>query len=87
MIVPSIAGAVLFAILVVAVIRRIPLSIALRDFRRRPVQSLLIIVGLLVASLVIAAALVAGDSMQALFRENVFRAWGPADVRDRKSVV
>lgn len=81
MIVPSIAGAVLFAILAVAVIRRIPLSIALRDFRRRPVQSLLIIVGLLVASLVIAAALVAGDSMQALFRENVFRAWGPADVR------
>lgn len=56
------------------------LRIAGRDFRRRPAQTLLIIAGLLVSSLVMSAALVAGDSMESLFLENTYSAWGPIDV-------
>lgn len=54
---------------------------ALRNFRRRPGQTALVTSGLLVASLVLAAALVAGDSMERLFLENVYASWGTVDVQ------
>lgn len=55
-------------------------KVAWRDFVRRPAQTVLLVAGLLVSSLVISAALVAADSMEALFLENTYAAWGPVDV-------
>ena len=59
---------------------RTVLKIALRDFSRRPGQTLLVIAGLVISSLVISAALVAGDSLEQLFLENEFKSWGAADL-------
>ncbi|HLF69819.1 MAG TPA: FtsX-like permease family protein, partial [Actinomycetota bacterium] len=56
------------------------LRVAWRDFRRRPPQTVLIVAGLVVASLVISASMVAADSIEDLFLENSYRAWGPVDV-------
>jgi putative ABC transport system permease protein len=60
--------------------RRVVARVALRDFMRRPGQSAILVAGLLIASLVLSAGLVAGDATEAMFLENVFRVWGPIDV-------
>ncbi|MEO7804610.1 MAG: FtsX-like permease family protein, partial [Actinomycetota bacterium] len=61
-------------------IRRTIIRVAARDFGRRPAQSALVVAGLLVSSLVISAALVAGDSIEGLFLNSTLSAFGPIDV-------
>lgn len=77
----AVPAALLIAIVVaLGLMRKTIPKVAIRNFVRRPVQSLLIVAGLLVSSLVIAAALVAGDSLRELFLLNAQQAWGPVDV-------
>jgi putative ABC transport system permease protein len=77
----AVAAAVVFIAIAAAMMRRPPTTkLALRNVLRRPGQSLLIISGLLVASLVISAALVAGDATETMFLSNVYRIWGPVDL-------
>lgn len=80
MILAAIAALFVAAILVGAMRSRPILRVAVRGFLRRPGQSALVVGGLLVASLVMAASLVAGDAQQAMFDENVYQAWGPVDL-------
>lgn len=61
-------------------IRRTVIRVASRDFGRRPAQSALVVAGLLVSSLVISAALVAGDSIEGLFLNSTLSSYGPIDV-------
>ncbi|MGH9198830.1 MAG: hypothetical protein ACRD1T_24270, partial [Acidimicrobiia bacterium] len=79
---PFIAVALLVLLMVgIGALRRpAVLRIATRDFLRRKGQSALVVTGLLVASLVIAASLVAGDAQEKMFLENIYRAWGPVDL-------
>lgn len=74
------SGALIIVIVILGLRRRTVFRIALRDFLRRPTQTVLLAAGLLVASLVMAAALVASDGIRGLFFENVYRSWGPVDV-------
>lgn len=74
------AGAVVTTIGLSLIGRRTIARVALRDFFRRPGQSLLIISGLLVSSVVLSAALVAGDATESMFLTNVYRVWGPIDM-------
>ena len=78
---PLISAGVILAAAIGAFVRPSILRIAIRDFRRRPSQTVLVVVGLLIASLVIAGSLVAADSLEGLFLENVYETWGPADLK------
>lgn len=74
------AGAVLVLVSLGLAGRRTIARVAIRDFFRRPGQTLLVVAGLLVSSVVLSAALVAGDATESMFLTNVFRVWGPIDL-------
>lgn len=76
----SLAGLVLAGVAAGAISRRPIARVAFRGFLRRPGQSALVVGGLLVASLVLAASLVAGDAQEAMFEDNVYRVWGSVDI-------
>lgn len=71
---------VIAAVAVGAARSRTVFRVAVRDFLRRPAQSALVVGGLLIASLVLAASLVAGDAQEAMFQDIAYRAWGPVDL-------
>lgn len=80
MVITVIAGVVFLAI-AVAMFRQPPVTkLAFRNVLRHPGQSFLIVTGLVVSSLVISAALVAGDATETMFLSNVYRVWGPIDL-------
>ena len=56
-------GVVLLALLVLAMFNRILLKMALRNIPRRPAQTVLILFGLMLATLIITASLAVGDTL------------------------
>lgn len=79
--IPVIAAGSIVALVGAGLVRRrIVARIAVRDFGRRPAQSAIVVGGLLVSSMVVSAALVAGDATEAMFLDNVYRVWGPVDL-------
>ncbi|MBW3588820.1 MAG: FtsX-like permease family protein [Actinobacteria bacterium] len=78
---PLISAVLILFVAIGAFVRPAIFRIALRDFKRRPSQTTLVVIGLLIASLVIAGSLVAADSLEGLFVENVHQAWGPVDLQ------
>jgi len=78
---PLISAVLILLVAIGAFVRPAIFRIAVRDFKRRPSQTALVVVGLLVASLVIAGSLVAADSLEGLFVENVHQSWGSVDLQ------
>lgn len=80
----SIGGALFLlaygALVAIALRRPLLLRIAVREALRRPGQSVLIVVGLMVASSSIAAALEVGDTFNGWLTANALRDWGRVDV-------
>jgi putative ABC transport system permease protein len=73
------AGVVMLAIIVAITRQAAVARLAFKNFLRRPGQTFLIVAGLLIASLVISSALVAGEATESMFLSNVYRVWGPVD--------
>jgi putative ABC transport system permease protein len=61
-------GAALVALAVLALRNRIFLRLGIRNIRRRPARSALIVVGSMLGTAIIAAALATGDTMSTIVR-------------------
>jgi putative ABC transport system permease protein len=71
---------VLLVILVLAVRRRVLARMALRNITRRRKYSAIVIVGLLIATAMISASLVVGDTMDYVIKGDVFESTGDIDI-------
>ncbi|MCI0835042.1 MAG: ABC transporter permease, partial [Chloroflexi bacterium] len=74
-------AAVLLIVLFMALRNRILLKLALRNIPRRRAQTVLIILGLMLSTTIIMAALAIGDSVSSSIRTTVLDALGETDVR------
>lgn len=72
---------VLLVVLFLALRNRILLKLALRNIPRRKAQTVLIIVGLMLSTTIIMAALAIGDSVSSSIRTTVLDAVGNTDIR------
>src|SRR5687768_1595740 len=73
-------GAALAVVALLALRDPIFLKLGLRNMPRRRARSALIVVGLMLGTTIIAAALATGDTMSSTIRSYVVRALGPTDV-------
>lgn len=83
------ATLLIIALLVVFVLglrNKILVKLALRNIPRRPAQSVLIIVGLMLSTTIIAASLSIGDTVSGSIRGAVLDALGNTDIRIRSAV-
>ena len=76
----------LLAIAIVAVRNQFLIKLSLRNIPRRRTQSVLIIVGLMLSSTIVAASLAIGDTITASIREAVLDAIGDIDITVSKPV-
>jgi putative ABC transport system permease protein len=72
-------GAVLAAVAVLALRNRVFLRLGVRNVRRRPGRSALIVVGLMLGTAIITAALATGDTMSHTIRSSAVSALGQTD--------
>ena len=76
----------LLAIAIVAIRNQFLIKLSLRNIPRRRTQSVLIIVGLMLSSTIVAASLAIGDTITASIREAVLDAIGDIDITVSKPV-
>ena len=72
--------AVLLVVLLLAVRRRVLARMALRNITRRKKYSAIVVVGLLIATAMISASLVVGDTLDYVIRSEVFESTGDTDL-------
>src|SRR3954454_16435925 len=72
-------AAALVSVAVVALRNRVFLRLRIRNARRRPGRSALIVVGLMLGTAIIAAALATGDTMTQTIRSSAVSALGSTD--------
>ncbi len=72
---------VLLVVLFLALRNRILLKLALRNIPRRRAQTVLIVVGLMLSTTIIMAALAIGDTVASSIRTTVLDAVGDTDIR------
>src|SRR5207248_4801217 len=72
-------GAILFALLLFAAVNRILLRMALRNIPRRRAQTVLILFGLMLATLIITASLSVGDTLNYSLQSIQLRQIGGVD--------
>lgn len=85
----TLAAILIVALLVVFVLglrNRILVKLALRNIPRRPAQTVLIIVGLMLSTTIIAASLSIGDTVAGSIRGTVLDALGNTDIRIRAAI-
>lgn len=70
---------IVLAVGLLALMNRIIFKIGVRNVPRRPAQTILILVGLMLSTLIISAALGTGDTLSASIRNDVFRGLGTID--------
>ena len=78
---------VMLTIAVIAIRNRFLIKLSLRNIPRRRAQSVLIIVGLMLASTIVAASLAIGDTMTASIRKAVLDGIGDIDITISKPVL
>ncbi|MFQ5796303.1 MAG: ABC transporter permease [Candidatus Bipolaricaulia bacterium] len=71
--------AIMLAVIVVALLNRIMLKIGLRNIPRHPAQTVLIVIGLMLSTLIISAAFGTGDTLSFSIRNIVLRNLGEVD--------
>ena len=76
----------ILAIAIIAVRNRFLIKLSLRNIPRRRTQSVLIIVGLMLSSTIVAASLAIGDTITASIRNAVLEGVGDTDIRISKPV-
>ncbi len=76
----------ILAIAIIAVRNRFLIKLSLRNIPRRRTQSILIIVGLMLSSTIVAASLAIGDTITASIRNAVLDGIGDTDIRVTKPV-
>ncbi len=76
----------IFAIALIAIRNRFLIKLSLRNIPRRRTQSVLIIVGLMLSSTIVAASLAIGDTITASIRNAVLDGIGDIDIRVTKPV-
>ena len=76
----------IIAIAVIAVRNRFLIKLSLRNIPRRRTQSILIIVGLMLSSTIVAASLAIGDTITGSIRNAVLEGLGDTDIRISKPV-
>ena len=76
----------ILAIAIIAVRNRFLIKLSLRNIPRRRTQSILIIVGLMLSSTIVAASLAIGDTITASIRNAVLEGVGDTDLRITKPV-
>ena len=76
----------ILAIAIIAVRNRFLIKLSLRNIPRRRTQSILIIVGLMLSSTIVAASLAIGDTMTASIRNAVLDGVGDTDITISKPV-
>ena len=74
----------ILAIAIIAIRNRFLIKLSLRNIPRRRAQSILIIVGLMLSSTIVAASLAIGDTITASIRNAVVDGVGDTDIRIRK---
>jgi len=75
-----IAVAVVFGVvLVAAASRRILLRLSLKNIARRKTRAAIVVLGLLVGTALISSAMVVGDTLEYIFKEDVLQRWGLVD--------
>lgn len=72
-------GAVLAVVVILALRNRVLVRLGVRNIRRRPARSVLIVVGSMLGTTIIAAALATGDSMSQTIRSSATAALGRTD--------
>ncbi len=77
----------IFAIALIAIRNRFLIKLSLRNIPRRRTQSVLIIVGLMLSSTIVAASLAIGDTITASIRNAVLDGIGDIDIRVTKPVL
>ncbi|MFP6595532.1 MAG: FtsX-like permease family protein [Dehalococcoidia bacterium] len=85
----SLAGILGFVTLVIfgmAMRNRILLKLALRNIPRRPAQTMLIVIGLMLSTTIISASLAIGDTVTGSIRSVVLDALGHTDIRLRTPI-
>jgi putative ABC transport system permease protein len=70
---------IVLAVGLLALMNRIVFKIGVRNIPRRPAQTILILVGLMLSTLIISAALGTGDTLSFSIRNEVFRGLGAVD--------
>lgn len=75
----GIMGICLLAVGAIAIFNRVIFKMALRNPRRRKTQSILIVVGLMLATLITATALTTGDSLDYSIKRTGYEAYGQID--------
>jgi putative ABC transport system permease protein len=75
----AVLGAALVALAVLAFRNRIFLRLGIRNVRRRPARSALIVIGSMLGTAIIAAALATGDTMGSTVRSSAISSLGQAD--------
>ena len=73
-------------VVVMGLRNRILVKLALRNIPRRPAQTVLIIVGLMLSTTIIAASLAIGDTVSGTIRGTVLNALGNTDIRVRSPI-
>jgi putative ABC transport system permease protein len=71
---------ILFVIFLLAIRRRVLAKMALRNIIRRKKYSAIVIVGLLIATAMISASLVVGDTLDYVIKSDVFESTGDVDI-------
>ena len=82
----AILGVVLLFLAFLAMRNRILLKLAVRGIPRRPAQTALIIIGLMLSTTIIAASLAIGDTVAGTIRGTVLDGLGETDIRVRAPV-
>ena len=77
-------AAVLIVIAVVAISNRFLIRLSLRNLPRRPAQTVLIVVGLMLATTIISASFAVGDTITVSIRAGIIDSLGDTDVIVRK---
>ena len=73
-------------VLIMGIRNRILVKLALRNIPRRPAQTVLIIVGLMLSTTIIAASLAIGDTVAGTIRGTILNALGNTDIRVRSPI-
>ena len=74
----------ILAIAIIAIRNRFLIKLSLRNIPRRRTQSILIIVGLMLSSTIVAASLAIGDTITGSIRNAVLEGIGDTDIRISK---